>query len=78
MVRIQFHVGELVVVDSGYASGIWLRSIRTPGRNQGGDWIQTHEVAIVLDVIDDDIRVISNNGVIGWTRRSRLRHLQND
>lgn len=78
MVRMQFKVGELVAVDSGYASGVWLRGVRTPGKNQSGDWILASDVAIVLEIIDDDVKVISSIGVIGWTRRSRLRHLQDD
>lgn len=65
-------MGELVSVDSGYASGVWLRSIRTPGKNQAGSWIETWDLAIILEIIDDDVRILTSAGNVGWIRRARL------
>lgn len=72
-----YGVGELVGVDEGYSSGIWLRS----GRGEGGNVVEVGHVVggdmmVVLEVDGDRVRVLSGGGGVGWTWMNRLRVLE--
>jgi len=70
-----FSVGELAGVDSGYASGIWLRDKHDEMRIMSSGQILPCDVVIVLEIDRDSVHVIGRNGVDGWTWKDRLRKL---
>lgn len=70
-----YGVGEMVGVEEGYCSGIWLRGRDGVGRLCEVGCVGVGEVMVVLGVEDEWVCVVSSGGVIGWTWMNRLRVL---
>jgi len=70
--RIIFNAGELAIVHPNYHSGIWLRNnICLPVSDVTGH-IPSASVVTILEIVDNNVKVISKNGLVGWTWKNRL------
>lgn len=76
MVREIFEVGELVVVDPGYHSGIWLRTQEEVLKSVESSRIPPDSRLLVLKVKGTSVFVVGEGGVVGWTWMNRLKHLE--
>lgn len=74
--RIAFAVGELVSVHPDYHSGIWLRDEISLMKPAETGHVPTDGLMTILEIISDNIKVVSQNGRIGWTWKNRLRKIQ--
>jgi hypothetical protein len=68
--------GALVVVDREYVSGIWLMRPKGEGRGNEVGWMSAAGVMIVVEAVGERVRVIGTDGVVGWTKKSRLEVVQ--
>lgn len=75
MARCCFNIGELVEIEPGYESGIWVRSNRVFANNRDVKKLLSGRLAIVLEVVGTDVKIIGGDGVVGWTWENRLRKL---
>jgi len=75
MMRTSFEIGEMVGIESGYSSGIWVRKRFDTTRSNEDDHIPQGSIIVILEIKEHDIKIIGNNGVIGWTLNSRLMKL---
>lgn len=75
MVREFFDVGEMVVVDPGYHSGIWLRTTEELINTSESVRVSPDSRLLVLEVRGISVKVVGEGGVVGWTWMNRLKHL---
>ena len=68
----RFCVGDLAMIDPGYHSGIWLRSQVDVGSSDSSVWVPPDGLVIVLEMRNENVRIIGGDGVVGWTWMSRL------
>lgn len=76
MVREVFRVGEMAMVDPGYHSGIWLRTEQNLAKSRESNRVSPGSRLLVLEIRNDDILVVGEGGVVGWTWTNRLKHLE--
>lgn len=72
----RFSVGDLVMIDPGYHSGIWLRSDLNVGMSDSSVWVPPDGLVVVLEMIDENVRIVGGGGRVGWTWMSRLVELE--
>jgi len=73
MGRSGYSVGDLVGIESGYRSGVWLRS------DIGGEFngcMTVSSIALILGIVGMNVKVIGGEGEVGWILMNRLRHIE--
>lgn len=75
MRRLTFQIGELVGIEPGYDTGIWLRSLKEEMDVIEDSRTPSHETVIVLEIKGDAVKVANRRGIIGWTWTNRLQKL---
>lgn len=73
MGRSGYNVGDLVGVDSGYRSGVWLRS------DIGGEFkgcMTVNSIALILSIDGMNAKIVGGEGEVGWILMNRLRHIE--
>lgn len=75
MRRRALAVGELVGIEPGYDTGIWLRNLADEMDVIHDGRVLPDETVVVLEVRGDAVRIVNHRGVSGWTWMNRLRKL---
>jgi hypothetical protein len=75
MGRGVYRVGQMVGVDPGYHSGIWLRSEADLSRCVDSVHVSAESRMLILEVSGNSVMVIGEGGVVGWTWMNRLKRL---
>lgn len=68
--------GDMMVVDPGYHSGIWLRSHPDISTSPSSSKIPPESRVLVVDVIGENVYVVGEGGIVGWTWTSRLKSIE--
>jgi len=79
--RLSFEIGEIVGIDPGYNAGIWLRFSPASNNSSEGANVPNHGLLLIVDIDksqfsrDPSVKVLSANGMVGWTFSSRLKKI---
>lgn len=78
--RHNLTAGDLVRIDPGYSSGIWLRQAPTEKISTDSNHVMNCVMIVLQFCIDDlssdaSVKILSSCGKAGWTFASRLRKI---
>lgn len=71
----KFHPGELVGIRPGYDIGIWLRKLEEEMDAISEGRTLPNEMLVVVESEGDNIKVVNQRGIVGWTWSNRLQKL---
>lgn len=74
--RNVYSVGEMVSVHPNYQTGIWLRDEINLMKTVTSGHIPANGLMTILEIIEDSVKVVSQDGKTGWTWKNRLRKIQ--
>lgn len=69
-------MGDLVCLEEGYASGIWLRERPDVMKSGPSSRVPHGTVMVIIELSGDSVRVMCAEGRSGWTFVNRLVKLE--